>query len=409
MSELIHAQRRRRNYRRYLTVTASAMALASLSAGALADDADRPIVWVDLGGQLEGLSDFQEPYVPPFLSNIAQYGIRSPLGVEKPPHYGFATEGAISFEPENSGWVFSASVLYGRSLKNKSSHQQTPNARLPDHVTLPASFGGEYINAGTRYPSSHVKFSDASAQQSDRHIILDFDAGKDVGLGMFGAHASSTLSAGIRFAQFSSQSQTRMHMEPDVQYPTAPITGTFSTWARKRIAFYNFAMHFHDDAGMETDTRSFHGIGPALKWNASAPFAGESNSGELTLDWGANAALLFGRQRVRGQHQTTVRTYYKHGSFGVGRRKVGFIGHAFATVSVAQHSQSGPFSRERIVAVPNVGGFAGISFQYSDAKIGLGYRADLFFGAMDGGIDTRKTENVGFYGPFATISVGLGG
>jgi hypothetical protein len=37
------------------------------------------------------------------------------------------------------------------------------------------------------------------------------------------------------------------------------------------------------------------------------------------------------------------------------------------------------------------------------------YRADFFFGAMDGGIDTAKKENVGFYGPFATISIGLGG
>jgi|HubBroStandDraft_2_1064218.scaffolds.fasta_scaffold44336_3 hypothetical protein len=42
-------------------------------------------------------------------------------------------------------------------------------------------------------------------------------------------------------------------------------------------------------------------------------------------------------------------------------------------------------------------------------KVSAGYRADFFFGAMDGGLDTAKKENVGFYGPFATISVGLGG
>jgi hypothetical protein len=27
---------------------------------------------------------------------------------------------------------------------------------------------------------------------------------------------------------------------------------------------------------------------------------------------------------------------------------------------------------------------------------------------MDGGIDTRNTSTVGFHGPFATISIGLG-
>ena len=42
-------------------------------------------------------------------------------------------------------------------------------------------------------------------------------------------------------------------------------------------------------------------------------------------------------------------------------------------------------------------------------EVDLGYRADVFFGAMDGGIETRKSENVGFYGPFASVSVGIGG
>ena len=61
------------------------------------------------------------------------------------------------------------------------------------------------------------------------------------------------------------------------------------------------------------------------------------------------------------------------------------------------------------VTVPNVGGFAGLSFQIQNFKVSAGYRADLFFNAMDGGIDTRKSENIGFYGPFASVSVGLGG
>jgi hypothetical protein len=41
--------------------------------------------------------------------------------------------------------------------------------------------------------------------------------------------------------------------------------------------------------------------------------------------------------------------------------------------------------------------------------VSFGYRADFFFGAMDGGIDTRNTSTVSFHGPFATISIGLGG
>ncbi len=62
-----------------------------------------------------------------------------------------------------------------------------------------------------------------------------------------------------------------------------------------------------------------------------------------------------------------------------------------------------------MVAVPNLGGFAGISIKYHNAKFSFGYRADEFFGAMDGGIDTAKSENRGFFGPYASFSVGLGG
>ena len=65
--------------------------------------------------------------------------------------------------------------------------------------------------------------------------------------------------------------------------------------------------------------------------------------------------------------------------------------------------------RLRSVIVPNVGGFAGLSFHYANAKVSFGYRADIFLGAMDGGIDAVKKENVGFYGPFASVSIGLGG
>jgi len=42
-------------------------------------------------------------------------------------------------------------------------------------------------------------------------------------------------------------------------------------------------------------------------------------------------------------------------------------------------------------------------------KVSLGYRADFFFGAADTGIDARKTSDLSFHGPFAKLSIGLGG
>jgi hypothetical protein len=65
--------------------------------------------------------------------------------------------------------------------------------------------------------------------------------------------------------------------------------------------------------------------------------------------------------------------------------------------------------RSRSVVVPNVGVLAGFSFRYPNAKVSFGYRADMFFGAMDMGIDQRDVKDRTFHGPFASVSIGLGG
>ncbi|HEY5239080.1 MAG TPA: hypothetical protein VIJ62_11915 [Rhizomicrobium sp.] len=124
-------------------------------------------------------------------------------------------------------------------------------------------------------------------------------------------------------------------------------------------------------------------------WQSAAPLLGNTQTGEIELDWGANAAVLFGRQQANGGHQTS--SIY-----------AGIYPRIYS-------SKSGSFNRRRTVTVPNLGGFAGLSFLYADAKVSFGYRGDFFFGAMDAGNDTKKAETVGFYGPFAAISIGLGG
>ncbi len=258
-----------------------------------------------------------------------------------------------------------------------------------------------------------MKFEDAKSKQSETHTVLDFQIGKDVGLGLFGRGGVSTLSAGLRIAQFTSKANISMQVEPDVNYPTAPV----SSFAQK-YALHHLHTQFHDYAATLSAQRSFRGLGPSVAWSGSVPFAGDPDRGEMTLDWGANAAVLFGRQKVRGHHQTTGRLYA--GTYG----NTAGIGEPYApngvkprrivrfasSGGIAHYSQQAAgFNRTRFVIVPNLGGFAGLSFRYSDAKISFGYRADFFFGAMDGGIDTRQIKNIGFNGPFATISIGLGG
>ena len=154
------------------------------------------------------------------------------------------------------------------------------------------------------------------------------------------------------------------------------------------------ASGYHSNAASLRAARSFHGIGPSLSWNASVPLMDDPQNSELTFDWGLNAAILFGRQRAKVQHQATGQ--YRP-----------TVKDPDRDVTVTYQPPPIDVTRTNTVTVPNVGGFAGASWRIQNFKVSAGYRADLFFGAMDGGIDARKNENVGFYGPFATISIGF--
>jgi|HubBroStandDraft_2_1064218.scaffolds.fasta_scaffold16701_2 hypothetical protein len=346
MSEAKNAKTGRKDFHRRLLTGASALTL--LVGGlrtiiAAADENSSPL-WIELGGQWERISGSQDIFAPAFDLTMPRpdFEAISPLSVERLPPSSIGGEGTVSFEPSGTDWVFSASVRYGRAQND---------TELLEHSAFPT----HYTSVPDRY-----EFSDGSMKSKEAHLIVDFQAGKDFGFGMFGKGGSSVASFGVRFAQFGQRS--------DIALSENPIPGSGGGGAP---ADFTAAAHI---------SRSFHGIGPSLSWTSSAPFAGHPDHGELSLDWGANASALFGRQRTDVQHQTNypVQTSVIH-------------------------------MRARSAIVPNLGGFAGISYRLQNFKVKLGYRGDFFFDAMDGGINTTHKENLGFYGPFATIGVGLGG
>jgi hypothetical protein len=218
-------------------------------------------------------------------------------------------------------------------------------------------------------------------------MVLDFQAGKDVGLGIFGRNGSSTINAGVRFAQFSSRTDVELKARPWIGFHTTSIpigSGNYFTFPGIKY-WHTYGANLHKSA-------SFRGIGPSLSWNSSANLAGSGSDGELTFDWGVNAALLFGRQKTQLDHAES-----------------GNLIHALFGTYSSLYKHEKAVTRSRSVTVPNIGGFAGLSVRYSAAKFSFGYRADVFFGAMDTGIDARHASDRSFHGPFATFSIGLGG
>jgi hypothetical protein len=387
MSELLQLHTSNRDTKRWLLASASSLVLmGAILQSAYAADAenDRPTVWIEVGSQLERVSSGEEKFAPPFIL-APQPAIQtiSPLSLQRPAKYSIGGAATLLFKPQGSDWNFSAGMRYGRSNAAKHVHQQS----YPVGYVL--YLGGLYIN---RQEPRAAQFVDTKTRYSEGHAIIDFEVGRDVGLGLFG-HGNSTLNAGIRFAQFTSRSRVSLGENPDWhfshKYVTFPYYGIYHSKVPKGQPYHSFAGSFDS-------SRSFSGVGPSLSWKGSSPVLGNETA-KVAFDWGVNGALLFGRQKAQIHHQTTAR--YHSGPAG-----------NFAQMTTFYQNPATPdHTRSRSTIIPNIGGFAGLSFNYAAAKVSFGYRADFFFGAMDGGIDTRKTYDRNFYGPYATISIGLGG
>ena len=186
------------------------------------------------------------------------------------------------------------------------------------------------------------------------------------------------MSGGVRVAQFGSKSDLTLGADVVANF----VPNVFQK--------YHYIHEFDSE-----EKRSFHGIGPELNWDASVPISGKAEDGAITFDWGANAAVLFGRQSVSLHHESSSCLH----------------GGLFATIgscaSIVTHDEL--VKRSRRVTVPNLGGYIGASVRYQNAKISFGYRADEFFNAIDGGQATAKKENRGLFGPYLNLSIGLGG
>jgi len=377
MSELINTNDNRATLRWKLLTGASALVLtATMVSVAKAGDSDRSQVWIEFGGQLERLSGQPQAFTPSFFALANPQDLHVMTDAQRPSNWAFGGEGKISLMPQGSDWIFSAAIRYGRSNNSHRLHHQSPFVSVEKYF-LP------FIPPTTR-PLHRAIFSDANARSAETHTVLDFLAGKDVGLGMFGTKGTSVVSAGVRFAQFVSNADTSLYARPVVEpNVTIVIPGKY----KGAHAFYQtYTAMLHAE-------HTTHAVGPTVSWEASVPMAGNGDDSELTFDWGVNAAVLFGRRQANIHHQTISHDY--HQVFG-------------SYYTAHQSTQIVNRKQRHTVAIPNVGGFAGISLKFPNAKVNLGYRADFFFQAVDDGIDAPESGNRGYYGPYASISVGLG-
>jgi len=358
MSGSMYANATGWTYRRQLLMTASAFALIAMTSTAegSGNDTDNPPIWIEFSGGLDSLTDAHDLFTPSYMlaTQRSDFETGSPRDLQRGPHMGWDADVKLTFQPEGTDWVLSAAARYGRVLRHQHEHSQPP----PYAIT--PSYG---------YAIGPFAFYEATARNMEGHVIIDFHAGKDVGLGLFGARGSSVFSLGARYAHFDSRSDVQLSSHTTLSGYRANV--------------------FH---GTSDIRHQFSGIGPSISWDAAAPFAGTVENGSLWLDWGANAAILFGKQSTRGTHETRA------------PHRVSYTGST--AVYGSNHST---VARRRSRSVTNLGGYAAISYRLESVKLSVGYKADMFIGAIDGGIDAAKKEDRAFFGPYASISIGLGG
>src|SRR6185437_4936675 len=300
MSELIQQNNNRASANWQLLASASALALvANMASQAKAEDADRPTVWIEAGAQLERLTNGQDSFAPPFVAELLQNPFTSPRDVQRPSRYSFGQEGRLSFAPEGSDWNFSAAIRYGRSNRHIQTHEETPRVESAEAiVSIPAL--GKYGTTAVSLPGN--RFATTAFQMHESHMIVDFAAGKDVGLGVFGGHGTSSFAAGVRFAQFTSRSKVQLDADPDFHVEYKYITTFAGQPAFIKLPKAQWNLY----GGKLEASRSFAGVGPSVSWDADAMLIGDPERSSVTFDWGLNGALLFGRQKRQGHHSTTA-------------------------------------------------------------------------------------------------------
>jgi hypothetical protein len=317
----------------------------------------------------------------------------------------------LTYRPTGSPWSVSAAVRYGRT------NNDTARANAAATEVVEACFEprtppfAKYTNIACEPPFSFygydfrfldyvetTSWSDAEARDGEKHEIVDFAVGRDFGLG---SGLKSTVSAGLRYAEFESTTRWAANAQTDWNVPDGWQLGflgpQYETSFRRR----------HVSLAAE---REFSGTGPVISWDAAMPLWGDDHSGRLDVDWSVTTGVVFGKQEtsLSGQDETVLH----QGDLG---QRVQYASDRsreliIRTIPVA-HTDVTPIDihRAKDVAAPLLDLSLGLSYEAGRIKVGTGYRWERYFDVLDVGQDDAKKADRTIDGPYFKIAVGFGG
>jgi outer membrane receptor protein involved in Fe transport len=333
---------------------------------------------VEIGGQVQRHDAPSEPVTPSFIDEFEP--ALQPTGLsDRDLDWGDGRELRVAYRPSGGNWTIGAGIRFGRT------NNDTGRFHAEVEGDSGCAFAGYLAYLCPYNPELYylegVNWSDASARNREEHTVIDFEIGRDVGLGGI---RNSTVFAGLRHAEFQSTTQAWMRGVPDWDIPDGwhPASGSQPA-----------SSHMYE-ATLDA-SREFSGVGPILTWEASLPVLG-GESGKLNVDWAIGGGVLFGKQETSISGSEYVG--YFHGNY------LKFPGYIEPVSDVPVTGQ-----RSRNVTVPLVDLSLGLSYDVGRVKIGAGYRWERYFDVLDVGDDEAKDADRTIDGPYFKIAVGFGG
>ena len=348
---------------------------------------------VELTGMAQRQDAPYETMSPDFIEAFP--ATLNPLDVQnRDLDWGDGRELRLTYRPVGASWQVRGGMRYGRTNTDTARLHQEIAGEKQCQLPIDTLYGQAFCNPeysvfggppGQYYDSSFlftpVDWSDGAARSREEHLILDFAVGKDVGLGAW-PNGGSSVSVGVRYADFQSDTSTSLAGVLDFDVPDA--------WA-----FKYSSLHRYDFSA--SARREFKGAGPTASWDAAQRLLGSEGKGRLNLDWSVTGGVLFGDQRtaIAGIEQSGYWTGGNPDSAGKPLTDV-----ISSTIDVG---------RSKSVTVPMVDLSLGLSYEIQRIKIGAGYRWERYFDVLDTGFEERRETDRTIDGPYFKIAVGFGG
>ena len=326
---------------------------------------------VELGGALQRVD---APYDPVVSAGGFSGGADPALAQNRDLDRGEHGEARLTWRPDGGVWHVSGAVQFGKA-------KSVDKVDGLEAVTACYLISGKYDCSQPPLLFTAYNWAKGTVTNHEEHLLADFSVGRDFGLG---SAFTSTISAGIQYADLQSRTRLDIRGIPDWNIPAE---GAFLLPATR---------HYYDtDLSAE---REFKGVGPKLSLDAAKRLFGSDEAGHLDLDVSLNGGVLFGKQKNSAFGQETARYYNNKYSLQEPDPQVG------PTVVT-----TGPAPRSRSVTVSMAGASLGLSYEIQRVKIGAGYRWERYFDALDVGYDEPKDADRTLDGPYFRIAVGFGG